>query len=317
MSEATIDELFFGKETIDSDGKRWGQMQPFDLEEMPPNILYHYTTATGVVGILENSMLRATNYSFLNDPSELLYGRDLVHKVLKELHRQGNGLLERLFEKIRTTLDEQLSEVYLCCFSKCRDDLSQWRAYGGSAAERYCIGFDIEKSLTPRERQKPKTQARRSHSHAYRNVAVTSSRLTEHVDSVIYNEEHQCGKIRKLITVAIAHPEDEAVAERAAYHLARLLPRIKDPVYFREEEWRIIRWQLRDTSNEDLCFDSSSGIVRPFVKVQFLKPLPIAELIVLAPSRKDVSVKAANMLLRKCGVMGIEAEHSKVPFNSF
>jgi hypothetical protein len=40
----------------------------------PPHV-YHYTDATGVCGILENSSIWATSYLFLNDLSE---GREAI-----------------------------------------------------------------------------------------------------------------------------------------------------------------------------------------------------------------------------------------------
>ena len=34
----------------------------------PAGVLYHYTSASGLLGILESSTIRATHYRYLNDP---------------------------------------------------------------------------------------------------------------------------------------------------------------------------------------------------------------------------------------------------------
>ena len=48
--------------------------------------LYHYTNAIGFLGIVQNNMVWATDYTFMNDPSEHIYGHELVEEVLKETY---------------------------------------------------------------------------------------------------------------------------------------------------------------------------------------------------------------------------------------
>src|SRR5712671_6860096 len=50
----------------------------------PPRLLYHYTSADGLLGMLEGRQLWATNVRFMNDTSELGYGIGLVREVLRE-----------------------------------------------------------------------------------------------------------------------------------------------------------------------------------------------------------------------------------------
>jgi hypothetical protein len=46
--------------------------------------LYHYTSAAGLYGILSSGVLRASNYLYLNDTSEIEYGKTLVIEHLRE-----------------------------------------------------------------------------------------------------------------------------------------------------------------------------------------------------------------------------------------
>ena len=115
-----------------------------DPSKFVPVTLYHYTGASGVTGILQGSCLWATNFSFLNDPSEVQYGRDLVLDILHREQRRRHDR-EILFEEIKQRFTNQdVSEVYICCFTECFDDLGQWRAYGTATGARFCIGFDSE-----------------------------------------------------------------------------------------------------------------------------------------------------------------------------
>ena len=268
---------------------------------MEPGTVYHYTGAAGVTGILEHHYLRATNFSFLNDPSEVQYGRDLVHTILQEQQtaRAGN---RRLLQAIESSFAEQtVSEIYVCCFTACYDDLSQWRAYGTATGARYCIGFDTEGIY---DLLKPMPEE-----------ALFAR--------VIYDKREQREKVNNVVNKAIefiakenpSPRQTQRIAEAAARRLARLLPQLKSPAYEAEQEWRVIRWVPTDDVSE-VCFDAARGIVRPYVAfpLEQEKQLPVVELLILAPGREGPSVKAADMLLRKVGIKGVQSVHSKVPF---
>jgi hypothetical protein len=47
--------------------------------------LYHYTDAAGLCGIVKSQKIRFTSCLHLNDPSELIHGMDIVHRLLKAI----------------------------------------------------------------------------------------------------------------------------------------------------------------------------------------------------------------------------------------
>src|SRR5579864_2371060 len=93
--------------------------------KMLPGTVYHYTAAAGLRGILMGRVMWATNFSFLNDPSELSYGQDLVLRVLRAKQDGADKVTLDLWQGIAETLRTlPISEVYVCCFTACRDDLN-------------------------------------------------------------------------------------------------------------------------------------------------------------------------------------------------
>jgi len=128
--------------------------------------LFHYTSTKGLIGILEERCVWATDASFLNDSSEIRYaGRALqnhLESMIAEL-RLGNpapGSIEA--ERLIRITDAKEANVkfneqedappplppyvkdgatYVSCFSEQPDQLSQWRAYGGRG---YAVGFTRE-----------------------------------------------------------------------------------------------------------------------------------------------------------------------------
>jgi len=96
--------------------------------------LYHYTNAAGIRGIIESQKLWFTSYQHLNDPSELIHGMDVAHKLLEEIgERSGDGVVQmfcRLVDDIfqhRNFTDT--FGFYMASLSRADNDLGQWRAY--------------------------------------------------------------------------------------------------------------------------------------------------------------------------------------------
>jgi len=117
----------------------------------PGGVLFHYTTADGLKGIIEQNELWATSAYFLNDSAEITYGYGLLKEVLDEWlsknPRSEESLTLGLARDLRKSFGEDLlnmsliKPIYLTCF--CEDDnlLSQWRTYGQSGG--YSLGLKV------------------------------------------------------------------------------------------------------------------------------------------------------------------------------
>jgi hypothetical protein len=123
------------------------------------DVLYHYTTPVGLIGIVEDKGLWATDVEFVNDAQELRFGREELGKALlekaNELSPAGSsatvagGPDESRATVMRSVADhlepggiflrKPAHSVYVACFCEEGDLLSQWRAYGPSGG--YAIGF--------------------------------------------------------------------------------------------------------------------------------------------------------------------------------
>lgn len=115
----------------------------FQGDDAAPRQLYHYTTASGMLGILRSGQLWATNISYLNDYSEVQYGYEVLREAAAELKPAGE-LSSSFFAELFTAPTDvsDPSEVYVSCFCEEPDILSQWRAYGDETG--YCIGMHLD-----------------------------------------------------------------------------------------------------------------------------------------------------------------------------
>lgn len=109
--------------------------------ENPPELLWHYTTASGLLGIVRNKQLWATDARFLNDAMELKAGLKYVCHVAGALANSTSGFRQRALKAIEglpMAVMEQ-NETYTISFSQHGDQLSQWRGYAGG--EGYSLGL--------------------------------------------------------------------------------------------------------------------------------------------------------------------------------
>lgn len=209
--------------------------------------LWHYTDSGGAIGILSSDSLWATSLQHLNDTSELEYGLKLVVDTLGERARQVSSDARAFFDLIRHEVSSEQfrSRFFAACASTVDDDLSQWRAYGGSGG--YSIGPDID-SLDVWGIVNPKVP------DAPPEMTPTwSSRFSGlgQWRPVHYDHAEQIGSMTRYLDSA-SQSAKEAMAEETSQERHEELLRIhagylvisatlcKNPAFVAEREWRIV-----------------------------------------------------------------------------
>lgn len=103
--------------------------------------IYHYTSAEGITGIIDKHEIWMSNTAFMNDTTELnmLQNAEVIFKhsdfSIDAVRQEWHELLER-----RRFNENRQADYYMASFSRQKDSLEQWRAYGN-----FCIGFDARK----------------------------------------------------------------------------------------------------------------------------------------------------------------------------
>jgi hypothetical protein len=142
---------------------------------------------------------------------------------------------------------------------------------------------------------------------------------------VLYLQRDQLAAVNSVLRTAVeflrrpdVREEDlPALGTRLSGALQRMLPGLKEPAYRSEEEWRIII-KVRPQAATPLAFDSSRGVLRPYVMFPLEArpgfPLALENLTVLAPARIESALKAASMVLRNVGIDRVTPRQSGIPF---
>jgi len=103
--------------------------------------IYHYTSADGISGIIDKHEIWMSNTAFMNDTTELkalenatgmLKDNDFTNDAVR-------GEWRRMVDR-RGLNETRQPDYYMASFSRRKDSLEQWRAYGN-----FCIGFDARR----------------------------------------------------------------------------------------------------------------------------------------------------------------------------
>ena len=108
------------------------------IERHPTKVVYHYTSLAALADILSSGEFWLTDYSHLNDNSELTYAFNLAHERFEHVAAKRPTSADVL-RQWQTAIQQFDTRVCVASFSHRRDSLSQWRAYGNVA-----IGYRIE-----------------------------------------------------------------------------------------------------------------------------------------------------------------------------
>jgi len=223
-------------------------------------MLYHYTTPDGLIGILKTGTLWATNAFYLNDSSELIKGVGIAKGHLHDASKASNDPLK--IARIKWLLNDirnvgtpiNKKSVFVCSLTTQNDQLSQWRAYcrGGG----YAIGFPLDQL-----RDFVQTQHCELQECVY-GEAEQHTLMTSVVDSVSKSW------IEGSQSPVAEDDRRFEVSGKLIWELLRTTPRIKDDSYSEECESRIISQPEFGYDAEQREFRSRKGVVVPYIKVK-------------------------------------------------
>lgn len=133
----------------ESGGGGWVQIP------VPPTVseglVWHYTDAKGLVGILQSHEIWASSAGALNDTSELKYGYELLKSVWNRRDSFEPPLPVPCAQFVDAVLSSDLSTgmdntTFIVSASMDGDLLNQWQHYGRGG---FALGLDPQQSLAP------------------------------------------------------------------------------------------------------------------------------------------------------------------------
>jgi len=270
---------------------------------VPPEFVYHYTNASGLLGIISAGSLWMTDIEFVNDAEELAYARASVldelqvraYEIAPPDEASADGLRAETLRSIAEELKQspqahpsRTYHVYAACFCQDGDLLSQWRAYGGDGG--YAIGF--------------RTSSLREASTALDSV---------HFEKVIYGLDDAGPYLDAMLEAVAQGVAGFPGASGNIRLMTRVLPTvatIKHPTFAEEQEWRLLSTSWG--ASEALSFRPGSVGLVPYVEVS-LPDNAVAHVIVGPGRYPKVRISGVAQLLERHGMGGVEVVGSTSP----
>lgn len=315
--------------------------------------LWHYTTASGLYGIIRSQQLWATNIFYLNDGEEFsgFFDRKLIHLLEdgvregiaeKSMTVEGRKFLDakggaevvqhqvpiQLLAGLRAATLKLNAYVTSFCHTKsgfATEDglLSQWRAYGTDGG--YAIVFDSQKLSELLDAE-------------HRRFFYSFLRFGDvdyHEDDVALEAKHPESleweaSIRKVIAGLIVQPEKFDIANQLFDPMISLSTRHKHRGFREESEVRIVAGTPNELDTEEarsegetrhrkpVYFEPRNGVLVPHIAL-FERPagemvtLPIKQVVVGPHSERLKRQKAVRLLLDQCGIEA-DVTTSDIPY---
>jgi Protein of unknown function (DUF2971) len=213
-----------------------------------PKILYHYTDAAGLLGILRSQRIWATDAQHMNDSSETLYALDLIARLAAKVDR--SKLPPRGLERLDGLLESReplFFQPFVACFSELGDSLSQWRGYANNGLG-YAVGIRSDAVFAnpdlPPQYNAPTDLLR-----------------------VIYSAEKQ----EQLVAQWLAETLSEG--DGSYSQIGEIVPVLKNPGFHVEQEWRLlVRYFPPGGYSPSVEFRPSRFGLSPYVELACFAP---------------------------------------------
>jgi hypothetical protein len=291
-----------------------------DPDTFLDDVIYHYTSAEALLSILHSGILRARSFIYLNDSSEVTYGRELVEKVIEEnllIEKKGirnvflNDLLSWFIPKALSSDLDLGSDLYVTCFCKDGNQLSQWRAYGSSSGG-VAIGLD--------------TESMRSKIYWIGNVHYDVRYQKNVIQRKIQRAFESIDQLIPFINQNDTSYNSE-ILEQFCRHLTNVLMNkicfFKDVAFDEEQEVRAVCWidDIKHSINE-VDFDSVKNHIASYIELIVGEPNPnyppklaIRKIWVGPSPNQDQLLKTLKRMLYKFGYnYDVKICPSKIPF---
>jgi len=242
----------------------------------------HYTTATGLLGVIGHQELWATNIKFLNDEHEFQHALDLIKRIIATPKGGIGRSLRRAFgdylTQIRLTLDTldsyKAESVFTLSFSEQTDLLSQWRGYCPDNSG-YCIVFDAEMLHS-------KLRKIFDNCHLVRCI-YNDSKKTKEINRVISeNWIRYRGVNSKKSKAAVIHGLVREIVLLASY--------FKHCSFEEEQEHRLV-FLLEYGPKSDIKFRAGDSSLVPYIEIP--APRALIKRVVIGPNVNKALAKRA------------------------
>lgn len=278
--------------------------------DIPMGTLYHYTTFSGLLGIVQSRALWASDVRYMNDSAELRHTSDLIKFEVSERIDSGpaNSTLLSLFADWVAYRITNGHMLFGASFRSHGNLLSQWRGYS-SPGKGVSLGFCPDYILQCAQRQQFMIGKCIYEPHRQRALIKEVVDAVERLAEEHASGEHTASERTGLYREAFAAVEID---------LLRIAAVLKHPSFREEKEWRIVSPVIANTAGAPILFREGHAMLVPYIEFDLgldKKP-PVLDHLYLGPTANvNISMNSLKMFLEQHGIVpkrGID--YCQIPF---
>ncbi len=279
--------------------------------DTPKGLLYHYTTLSGLLGIVRSRALWASDIRYMNDSAELKHSADLIRQEVQARITRGRCKADLLgqftdWNSHRITNGHML---FGASFRSHGNLLSQWRGYSAHG-KGVSLGFSADYILQCAQKQQLQ------------------------IGKCIYEPARQRRLIRQVVDAVEAHVEKHIACSTSPHHLSaiyqgvfenmeidllRIAAVIKHPSFREEKEWRIVSPVFTDCSNSPVLFREANAMLVPYMEFDLQLeagcPLQLDHLYLGPTPNINISMNSLEMFLEQNGIVPSHGiDYCRIPY---
>jgi len=332
MTPPVPDKLKVNRKRVTTGGhnSRKADMNSMDSYRNPKHTtptVFHYTSATGLMGIIKRRELWATESNYLNDSSEVSFASNTLISLLNDrivggasghqlaLAQRAIALLKRAYSDPNTPDQYREDRAFITSFSRSDQSLTLWRAYGGQNG--FCVGFDEQLllELVGKECYPSAINGETGIEELERQEAIKANfHLEAHFQEISYGTAQVESVLEELFDVSADDVSgDDEARFRATF---RKLSGIKHFAFADERETRLIVQEVGDFAPDPGVRVSAAGALVAYQKLVF--PFDAVRSITVAPGANVAQTRRGLGSLLSTGGRGawsnIEIRECEIPF---
>jgi hypothetical protein len=267
----------------------------------PPDTIFHYTTADGLLGIVKSNRLWASDVLYMNDSTEVEYGRNLIIEVAAAVAGETKCELARtLCESIDTVLYPVGligGGFYAACFCEEGDLLSQWRGYSGGIGG-YSVGLEVRNL---RRWGSEKSPDRR---FVLRPVEYDPAAQMDLIRAFLLEIDAALAQLLDSDQAAIEQNVHAIAYATIQRQMLECMLTMKNPVFKDEREWRLILSRSGFSREPEATVDyrATRSFIVPYVALDLTPMGP--EVVEHVPAHAQADARAYNRIPLKTVVVG-------------
>ena len=260
---------------------------------IPGETLYHYTTFSGLMGIVKSGVLWASDIRYMNDSAELKHAADLIQNEIGERISNGHSR-HKLLNHFMDWFNHRITNghmIFAASFRSTGNLLSQWRGYS-EPGKGVSLGFNPEKIIKCAREQ------------------------SFQIGKCIYDPEEQVNLVRQIIdSVESLEKKEDPVKNKTSFihfqdrfkqiesDLLRIAALLKHPTFKEEEEWRLVSPAITDFMNAPVLFREGTSMLLPYfefrLKTENDGPIHLDHIYLGPTANINISMNSLAMFLLK------------------